>query len=120
MLLIGAPAGWEIGTTPADVTVTTTASAADMPGQSADLAILFVSDTSALENSLDDALNMVPIDGLFWVAYRKGGAAAGSDLNRDTLQAHLAEHGVVGVMLISLDETWSGMRVRPITHLGRR
>jgi hypothetical protein len=42
-----------------------------------------------------------------------GVRCAGSDgLNRDTLQAALADHGLVGVTLVSLDSTWSAMRVR--------
>jgi hypothetical protein len=86
----------------------------------ADLAVLFAPDAATLDATVKDALDALPVDGLLWVAYRKGGAKAGTDLNRDILQERLARHGLVGVSLISLDDSWSGMRVRPATHVGRR
>jgi hypothetical protein len=120
LLLIGAPEGWSLGPLPAAATLMAGASAVAVPERKADLAVLFASDTASLEASLEDALKAVPLDGLFWIAYRKGGAKAGTDLNRDILQARLSSHGMVGVTLIALDEIWSGMRVRPVTHVGRR
>jgi hypothetical protein len=113
LLLMGSPEGWTPGPLPAGATVTTARGAAD-------LAVLFAPDAATLDATVKDALDALPVDGLLWVAYRKGGAKAGTDLNRDILQERLARHGLVGVSLISLDETWSGMRVRPTTHVGRR
>jgi hypothetical protein len=113
LLLIGTPEGWSPGPLPAGATVVTTRG-------DADLAVFFAPDAATLEANIKDALDALPVDGLLWVAYRKGGAKAGTDLNRDTLQERLAGHGVAGVTLISLDDTWSGLRVRPITHIGRR
>jgi hypothetical protein len=57
--------------------------------------------------------------GRLWVWYRKGankGRAKGSEvaLHRDTLQVLLAEHGMDGVTLISIDDTWSAMRVKQV------
>ena len=54
--------------------------------------------------------------GRLWVWYRKGAKSRGSEvaLHRDTLQALLAEHGMDGVTLISVDDTWSSMRVREL------
>ena len=49
---------------------------------------------------------------LLWVAYPKGGARQGTDLNRDVLQELLQARGLIGVSLIALDERWSAMRVR--------
>jgi hypothetical protein len=120
LLLIGPPKDWRLDPLPAGATAAVAACAADAAGSTADLTVLFVPDAATLEMSLGDALKTVPLDGLFWVAYRKGGAKAGTDLNRDLLQARLAGHGVTGVTLVSLDETWSALRVRPTTHVGRR
>lgn len=120
LLLVGAPANWSVGPVPEGVSVTVAASAADAAGLTADLTVLFVQDTAALEGSMDGALTTVPLDGLLWVAYRKGGTKVGTDLNRDILQARLTGYSVAGVTLISLDETWSALRVRPLTHVGRR
>ncbi len=113
LLLIGAPEGWTPGPLPAGATVTDDTGAAN-------LAVLFAPGAATLEATLKDALGTLPVDGLLWVAYRKGGAKAGTDLNRDILQERLSGHGMAGVTLISFDDTWSGMRVRPLTHVGRR
>ncbi len=113
LLLVGAPEDWTPGPLPAGATVTAARGAAD-------LAVLFASDAATLDATLKDALDALPVDGLLWVAYRKGGAKAGTDLNRDILQERLSRHGLVGVSLVSLDDVWSGMRVRPTTHVGRR
>ena len=112
LLLLGAPQGWSPGPLPAGATLT-----GDTDGP--DLAVLFAPDAADLDAGIGTAVAALPVDGLLWVAYRKGGAKAGTDLNRDILQARLAGHGLTGVTLISLDDTWSGMRVRPTTDVGR-
>lgn len=112
VLLLGAPEGWSPGPLPAAATMTE-------DQETPDLAVLFAPDAAALEAGIQNAVAALPLDGLLWVAYRKGGAKAGTDLNRDLLQDRLSAHGLTGVTLISLDDTWSGMRVRPTTHVGR-
>jgi hypothetical protein len=57
--------------------------------------------------------------GRLWVWYRKGAnktRALGSEtpLHRDTLQALLAEHGMDGVTLVSVDDVWSAMRIKQL------
>ena len=51
-------------------------------------------------------------DAVAWVAYSKAGKF-GTDLNRDTLAALLAERGVQPVRRTSIDDTWSALRCRP-------
>lgn len=51
-------------------------------------------------------------DALAWVAYPKGGKL-GTDLNRDSLAALISERGVRPVRQISVDDTWSALRIRP-------
>lgn len=121
LLVIGAPAGWDIGTLPTGANAAGIGAPAEGSAERRpDLALLFAPDAATLEASLDDALSSVPHDGLFWVAYRKGGAKAGTDLNRDILNVHLTGHELAGVHLIALDETWSAMRVRPAHLVGSR
>lgn len=86
----------------------------------ADLVLLFTPDAASLDATIGKALDAVPFDGLVWVAYRKGGVKAGTDLNRDILQERLFGYGLVGVTLIALDTTWSAVRVRPLDRPGRR
>lgn len=78
----------------------------------ADVVLLFAADVAQVHADAEAAWSRVANGGRLWIAYRKGAGSAA--LNRDTLQAALADHGLVGVTLVSLDNTWSAMRVRPL------
>lgn len=79
-----------------------------------DVTVLFVEDEAALRRDLPVAAAAARGDRLLWAAYRKGGAKAGTDLDRDRLTA-LADEiaGLTGVALVAVDSTWSAMRLRP-------
>jgi hypothetical protein len=79
-----------------------------------DVTVLFVADEAALRRDLPVAAAAARGDRLLWVAYRKGGAKAGTDLDRDRLTV-LADDiaGLTGVALVAVDATWSAMRLRP-------
>src|SRR5258708_35415065 len=52
-------------------------------------------------------------DAVLWVAYPKGTSKKyKSDYNRDSGHALMAEHGLDGVSLVSLDDDWSAMRFK--------
>jgi hypothetical protein len=102
-----------IGELPDDVTVS------HRTGIAADQVILAANGFADLAGMLDGAWELVRPGGRLWVWYRKGANKAtvqGSEvpLHRDTLQSLLAEHGMDGVTLISVDETWSAMRVKQL------
>lgn len=96
--LVPLPTGMEIATSP--------------EGQF-DFVQLFVKDLAQLQELLPSAIQAVKPDALLWIAYPKGSAKTGTDLNRDRLWAAVSEHHLTGVALISLDEVWSAMRFRP-------
>jgi hypothetical protein len=48
-----------------------------------------------------------------WLAYPKGSRAAGHDLNRDTIWRYAGTIGLTAVTNVSIDDTWSALRVRP-------
>jgi hypothetical protein len=88
-------------------------------GQRVDQVLLVANGLADLAPMLDGVWNEVASGGRLWVWYRKGAnksRAKGSEvpLHRDTLQALLAEHGMDGVTLISVNDTWSSMRVREL------
>jgi hypothetical protein len=85
-------------------------------GTPVDQVILVADDLAGLALKLGGVWDEVAPGGRLWVWYRKGARAQGSDvpLHRDTLQALLAEHGMDGVTLVSIDDTWSSMRVREL------
>ncbi len=75
---------------------------------------LFVGDAAELARLVGSAQAAVAPGGLLWIAYRKGGVKAGTDLNRDILRDTMATaHGWDSVTLVALDDAWSAMRFRP-------
>jgi hypothetical protein len=58
------------------------------------------------------AIDAARADRLCWICYPKAGQL-GTDLNRDSLAAALAEHGVQPVRQVSVDSVWSALRIRP-------
>jgi hypothetical protein len=88
-------------------------------GAVADQVLLVADGLAELAPMLDNVWNEISPGGRLWVWYRKGANKSktqGSEapLHRDTLQALLADHGMDGVTLISVDDTWSSMRVREL------
>jgi hypothetical protein len=51
-------------------------------------------------------------NGLLWIMYHKGTSKVKTDIHRDTINAYAHTIGLEGVMLISIDEDWSGMRFK--------
>lgn len=74
--------------------------------------LVFVLDSAALRAHRDRIVASAQADALTWVAYPKAGQR-GTDLNRDTLAAYLAGHGIRPVTQIAIDGTWSALRFRP-------
>jgi hypothetical protein len=86
---------------------------AESEAGSFDFVQLFVHDLAQLQALLPLAVQSAKQDALFWIAYPKGSAKTGTDLNRDRLWAAVSEHHLTGVTLVALDEVWSAMRFRP-------
>jgi hypothetical protein len=78
----------------------------------------FVNDTGELERLLPKAIEAVKPDALLWICYPKGGARAGTNLNRDILSRYVGRQGLSSVRLVSIDDTWSAMRFRPSDRVG--
>ena len=79
----------------------------------ADALILFVTDKAELDQRSAPLVTSAREDKLSWVAYPKGGRR-GTDLNRDSLNEALKQQGVQGVRQVSIDDTWSALRFRPM------
>jgi hypothetical protein len=74
--------------------------------------IIFVADRSSLETHRATIIDAAAKDRLTWVSYPKAGQL-GTDLNRDSLAALLAQSGLQPVRQISIDDVWSALRFRP-------
>ena len=89
------------------------------PNGQFDFVQVFVKNLADLQILLPTALQAVKHDALLWIAYPKGGAKVGTDINRDRLWDAVSKHNLSGVTLISLDEIWSVMRFRPTERVGK-
>ena len=82
-------------------------------GTAADAVIGFAKDDAELRKIAPQAIKAMKADGVLWLSYPKGSAKVRTDLNRDTLREIVDErHGLEGVSLVAVDETWSAMRFR--------
>ncbi len=85
-----------------------------------DVTLLFVTDMASVGRHLPEAARLAADDHLLWVAYPKRGGPVGSDIDRDGLAAATERiAALTGVALVSLDSTWSAMRLRPAARYGR-
>jgi hypothetical protein len=100
--VVGAPDGFTVSDAPHD----------SDPG-SADAAIFFCKDRAQVDGVADQVVRRAGRDALTWVAYPKA-KKLGTDLNRDTLHEYLKARGVRPVRQVSVDETWSALRFRPL------
>lgn len=76
-------------------------------------ALAFVQDAAATKALLAEHATELAAVGLLWVAYPKGNR---SDINRDSLWPILAEHDMRPVSQVSIDDTWSALRFRPLAE----
>ena len=52
--------------------------------------------------------------GVLWITYPKGTSGVKTDLNRDKIRDYVSTQGLQAVSLISIDNTWSALRVKLI------
>jgi hypothetical protein len=85
-------------------------------GKEVDLAQLFVTDMKGLKDKLPKLKKMMKKSGLIWVTYPKGTSKLAKegnvDINRDSIWKYGDEIGLTGVAMISIDDTWSGFRMK--------
>jgi predicted CoA-binding protein len=74
---------------------------------------LFVTTRKHLEDSLPMFKKSLKPNGLLWVSYPKGTSKVRTDINRDTINTYANTLGLQGVAMISVDDTWSALRLRP-------
>jgi hypothetical protein len=75
---------------------------------------MFAAEVADVERLAPLALRAVRPDGMLWLSYPKGTSKIKTDLNRDRGWTVVREAGWEGVSLVSVDETWSAMRFRPL------
>ena len=84
-----------------------------------DFVHLFAESVAELERDGPVALDSITYDGLLWISYPKGSSKIKTDISRDVGWDLVASAGLRPVTQISIDETWSALRFRPIELVGK-
>jgi len=81
---------------------------------------LFCRDSAALASLAPAALAAYRPGAVLLVSYPKGGAKAGTDLNRDAGWSPLTAAGLRPVRQVAIDGTWSALRWRLVEEVASR
>lgn len=83
-------------------------------GENADWILLFARSRAELELYLPVAQARLAPGGAVWVAYRKGGIKAGSDIQRDDIRDFAQSVGLDSVAMVAIDSQWSALRLKQV------
>ncbi|HSR31169.1 MAG TPA: hypothetical protein VLY63_11445, partial [Anaerolineae bacterium] len=64
-------------------------------------------------------IDAVVHDGLLWISYPKKSSKVTTDLTRDVGWDVVAEAGLRPVTQVSINDTWSALRFRPVERVGK-
>lgn len=81
--------------------------------------VVFINKEQELLDFLNKQLKKIKPDGVFWLAYPKMSSKNKTDINRDTICTTAFSYGIQAVTVISIDDTWSALRFRPIDKVGK-
>lgn len=81
--------------------------------------LVFINNNKEYLEFLKKQLGQIEPDSVLWFAYPKGTSKIKTDINRDTIRVTGEEFGITTVTAISIDDTWSALRFRPIDRVGK-
>lgn len=81
--------------------------------------LVFINNNKEFVHFLNTQLKKIEPDSVLWFAYPKGTSKIKTDINRDTIRTTGEEFGITTVTAISIDDTWSALRFRPIEMVGK-
>jgi hypothetical protein len=81
--------------------------------------LVFINNNKEYLDFLNKQLKNIEPDSVLWFAYPKGTSKIKTDINRDTIRVTGEEFNITTVTAISIDDTWSALRFRPIDKVGK-
>jgi len=81
--------------------------------------LVFINNNKEYLDFLQKQLKNVEPDSVLWFAYPKGTSKIKTDINRDTIRVTGEEFNITTVTAISIDDTWSALRFRPVGRVGK-
>lgn len=79
--------------------------------------LLFIRDNKELTEHFEDTIEESEYDSVFWVVYPKKSSKIKTDVTRDTIWESIKPMGYRPVSMVSINDTWSAMRVRPVVEV---
>src|SRR5689334_7819702 len=83
-----------------------------------DFVLIFATSQAELEKLAKEVSKAGAHDCVFWAAYPKLSGTIKSDIKRETVWIAFEAIGQQAVSSISLDDTWTALRARPIDKVG--
>lgn len=77
---------------------------------------VFATQQSALEKLVKIHVASGKPDCIFWACYPKGTGSIKSDIKRETVWVAFQAAGLEAVTSVSIDDTWTALRARPINR----
>ncbi len=81
--------------------------------------LIFVNNRKEYVDFLKKDLRNIEPDSVLWFAYPKGTSKVKTDINRDSIRETGEGFGITTVAAISINDTWSALRFRPIDKVGK-
>jgi hypothetical protein len=81
--------------------------------------LLFVESRATLQAWASKILEAAQPGALLWIAYPKKTSGKNADINRDAGWEPLKDVGWDAIAAISIDDTWSALRFRPVEEIQR-
>jgi hypothetical protein len=81
--------------------------------------LVFINNNKEYVDFLKKELKNIEPDSVLWFAYPKGTSKIKTDINRDSIRITGEEYDITTVTAISIDDTWSALRFRPINKVGK-
>ncbi|NOU19285.1 MAG: hypothetical protein HOO91_17140 [Bacteroidales bacterium] len=82
--------------------------------------LVFINNKKEFLDFLKEQLKFIELDSVLWFAYPKGTSKIKTDINRDSIRVTAEEFCITTVAAISIDDTWSALRFRPISKVGKK
>lgn len=92
----------------------------ELKGKKWETAFLFILDQAEYNEYFESVLKSIAYDAHFWLCYPKGTSKIKTDINRDILWKILEARNLSPVFMVSMDNTWSAMRIRPAELVKRK
>lgn len=112
IMILHAPEGYALGEMPKGCVV--------VRAGPADVVQVFFGGVADVTERVPEALAALKPGGILWCCYPKKTGAIRTDITRDYGWETLTAAGFEGVRQISIDESWSAVRFRPVGEIKRR